>query len=183
MEKIRGFEIVSKYQNKNVTLPRRQTIASAGYDLAAAKDVLIPSIWRLNFVRIFRLIRNGHQLYEQDYEMAEHVLKPFLIPTGVKAYMPEDEVLLLANRSSNTFNKNLALPNGVGVIDSDYYNNDANEGEIFVQLINYGVRPIQIHQGDRIGQGIFIHYLKSDNDVPIDRQRINGFGSTNKKGR
>ena len=96
--------------------------------------------------------------------------------------MPEDEVLLLANRSSNTFKRNLALPNGVGVIDSDYYNNDANEGEIFVQLINYGVRPIQIHQGDRIGQGIFIHYLKTDNDVPIDRQRINGFGSTNKKG-
>ncbi|MCT6904098.1 MAG: dUTP diphosphatase, partial [Lactobacillus sp.] len=56
MEKIRGFEIVSKYKNKNVALPRRQTIASAGYDLAAAKDVLIPSIWRLNFVRIFRLI-------------------------------------------------------------------------------------------------------------------------------
>lgn len=181
MEKIRGFEIVSKYKNKNVALPRRQTIASAGYDLAAAKDVLIPSIWRLNFVRIFRLIRNGHQLYEQDYEMAEHVLKPFLIPTGVKAYMPEDEVLILANRSSNTFKKNLSLPNGVGVIDADYYNNDDNEGEIFVQLINYGVRPIQIHKGDRIGQGIFVNYLKTDNDLPIDRQRLSGFGSTNKK--
>lgn len=182
MNKIRGFEVVSKYHNKNITLPRRQTIASAGYDLEAAKDVLLPSIWRLNFVRIFRLIRNGHQLYEQDYEMAEHVLKPFLIPTGVKAYMPEDEVLLLANRSSNTFKRNLALPNGIGVIDSDYYNNDQNEGEIFVQLINYGVRPIQIRKGERIGQGIFVHYLKSDNDFPINRQRISGFGSTNKKG-
>lgn len=179
MNKTRGFEIVSKYQHKNIALPRRQTIASAGYDFVAAKDVLLPSIWRLNFVRIFRLIRNGHQLYEQDYEMAEHVLKPFLIPTGIKAYMPEDEVLILANRSSNTCERNLGLPNGIGVIDADYYNNADNEGEIFAQLINYGVRPIQIHKGDRIAQGIFVHYLKSDNDLPINRQRISGFGSTN----
>lgn len=106
--------------------------------------MIIPSIWRLNFVRIFRLIRNGHQLYERDYEMGDEVLKPFLVPTGLKAYMPEDEVLILANRSSNTFKRNLALPNGIGVIDADYYNNPNNEGEIFVQMINYGVRPLHI---------------------------------------
>lgn len=181
MIKTRGFERVSKYQNKNINLPRRQTIASAGYDLEAAKDVLVPSIWRLNFVRIFRLIRNGHQLYEPDYELADHVLKPLLIPTGIKAYMPDDEVLLLANRSSNTMKKNLSLPNGIGVIDADYYNNPNNEGEIFMQVINYGVRPLQIRKGDRIGQGIFVHYLKTDQDLPVSRKRMNGFGSTNKE--
>ncbi|MCX8724502.1 dUTP diphosphatase [Lactobacillus sp. B4007] len=181
MTKLRGFEVVSKYQDQNIILPRRQTIASAGYDFAAAKDMVIPSIWRLNFVRIFRLIRNGHQLYEPDYEMAEQVLKPFLIPTGVKAYMPEDEFLLLANRSSNTFKRSLSLPNGIGVIDSDYYNNEANEGEIFAQLINYGVRPIKIHKGDRIAQGIFMKYQKADDDLPVSRIRANGLGSTNKE--
>lgn len=181
MTKIRGFEVVSKYQDQNITLPRRQTIASAGYDFAAATDMVIPSIWRLNFVRIFRLIRNGHQLYEQDYEEAEQILKPFLIPTGIKAYMPENEFLLLANRSSNTFKRNLCLPNGIGVIDADYYNNQANEGEIFAQLINYGVRPIKIRRGERIAQGIFMQYQKADDDLPVDRERANGFGSTNKE--
>ena len=181
MNRTRGFEIVSKYQDKDITLPRRQTTASAGYDIEAAQDMVIPSIWRLDFVRIFRLIRNGHQLYEPDYEMADKIIKPFLIPTGVKVYMPEDEVLILANRSSNTFKRSLSLPNGIGVIDADYYNNDANEGEIFVQVLNYGVRPIKIKKGERIAQGIFIHYLRTDDDEPVSRQRANGFGSTNKE--
>lgn len=180
--KTRGFEVVTKYQDKNISLPRRQTIASAGYDIEAAEDIVIPSIWRLNFVRIFRLIRNGHELYEKDYELAEDILRPILVPTGLKVYMPEDEVLILANRSSNTFKKNLSLPNGIGVIDADYYNNPNNEGELFVQVLNYGVRPLHIKKGDRIAQGIFMKYLKTDDDNPIVRQRMSGFGSTNENG-
>lgn len=179
--KTRGFEVVTKYKDKGINLPRRQTIASAGYDIEAAKDIVIPSIWRLNFVRIFRLIRNGHELYEKDYELAESILKPILVPTGLKVYMPEDEVLILANRSSNTFKKNLSLPNGIGVIDADYYNNPNNEGELFVQVLNYGVRPLHIKKGDRIAQGIFIKYLKTDDDNPITRPRVSGFGSTNER--
>ncbi|MGQ5709842.1 dUTP diphosphatase [Lactobacillus sp. PSON] len=179
--KTRGFEIVTKYKDKGINLPRRQTIASAGYDIEAAKDIVIPSIWRLNFVRIFRLIRNGHELYEKDYELAESILKPILVPTGLKVYMPEDEVLILANRSSNTFKKNLSLPNGIGVIDADYYNNPNNEGELFVQVLNYGVRPLHIKKGDRIAQGIFMKYLKTDDDNPITRPRVSGFGSTNER--
>ena len=179
--KTRGFEVVTKYKNKNINLPRRQTIASAGYDIEAAEDIVIPSIWRLNFVRIFRLIRNGHELYEKDYELAESILKPILVPTGLKVYMPEDEVLILANRSSNTFKKNLSLPNGIGVIDADYYNNPNNEGELFVQVLNYGVRPLHIKKGDRIAQGIFMKYLKTDDDNPITRTRLSGFGSTNER--
>lgn len=179
--KTRGFEVVTKYQDKGINLPRRQTIASAGYDIEAAEDITIPSIWRLNFVRIFRLIRNGHELYEKDYELAESILKPILVPTGLKVYMPEDEVLILANRSSNTFKRNLSLPNGIGVIDADYYNNPNNEGELFVQVLNYGVRPLHIKKGERIAQGIFMKYLKADNDDPIVRQRLSGFGSTNEE--
>lgn len=179
--KTRGFEVVSKYQKQEINLPRRQTIASAGYDIEASEDITIPSVWRLNFVRIFRLIRNGHQIFSRDYEMADEILKPILIPTGIKAYMPDDEVLILANRSSNTFKRNLALPNGIGVIDSDYYDNPNNEGEIFVQVINYGVKPLHIKKGERIAQGIFMKYLRTDNDDPISRQRTNGFGSTNRE--
>lgn len=177
----RGFEVVEKYRNQHINIPCRQTLASAGYDIEAAKDITVPSIWRLNFVRIFRLIRNGHPMFERDYEMADSILKPILVPTGLKSYMLDDEVLILANRSSNTFKRNLSLPNGIGVIDADYYNNTANEGEIFVQIINYGVRSLHIHKGDRIAQGIFIKYLKTDNDNPIIRQRVSGFGSTDKQ--
>lgn len=178
--KTRGFEVVTKYQDQNINLPQRQTVQSAGYDLEAAVDITLPSIWHLDFVRLFRLIRNGHQIFERDYELAEKILKPVLVPTGIKAYMPEDEVLVLANRSSNTYKRNLSLPNGIGVIDADYYNNEKNEGEIFVQMVNYGVRPIHIHKGDRIAQAMFMKYLKTDDDNPVDRQRTSGFGSTNK---
>lgn len=176
--KKRGFEIVSKYRNAGLHLPQRQTIASAGYDFECAQDIVLPSIWCMNFVRIFRLIRNSHELNERDLELAEKVLMPFLVPTGIKAYMPEDEVLILANRSSNTYKRNVTLPNGIGVIDSDYYNNEKNEGEIYFQMINYGVRPLKIKKGERIGQGIFMPYLKADNDEPVQRQRLGGFGSS-----
>ncbi|GFZ27593.1 dUTP diphosphatase [Lactobacillus corticis] len=179
--KTRGFEVISKYQDQGIKLPRRQTPGSAGYDLEAAEDMVIPSIWRLNFVRIFRMIRNGHQLYERDYHMADQILKPIIIPTGLKAYMPEDEVLIIANRSSNTFRRNFTLPNGIGVVDSDYYNNPNNEGELGVQVINYGVRPLHIKKGERIAQAIFTKYLRTDDDNPINRQRVSGFGSTNKE--
>lgn len=174
----RGFEVVTKYKDKNINLPQRQTIASAGYDFEAAEDITIPSIWCLDFVRIYRLIRNGHELNELDLERAEKILKPILVPTGIKAYMPEDEVLILANRSSNTFKRNISLPNGIGVVDSDYYNNEKNEGELFFQFINYGVRPRKIKKGDRIGQGIFMKYLKADDDQPVQKKRIGGFGSS-----
>lgn len=181
--KIRGFEVVSKYKGQNIDLPKRQTVASAGYDLESAVDITIPSIWTLNFVKILKKIRKGLNIIEEDREKVEKDIKPVLVPTGIKAYMPENEVLILANRSSNTFKRNTALPNGIGVIDADYYNNPANEGEIMVQLINYGIRPLHIKKGERIAQGIFIKYLKTDSDEPIDRQRMSGFGSTGKKGK
>ena len=44
--KTRGFEVVKKYQDKEINVPRRQTLASAGYDIEAAEDITIPSIWR-----------------------------------------------------------------------------------------------------------------------------------------
>ena len=103
-----------------------------------------------------------------------------MVHTGVKAYMPNDEMLIIANRSSNTVKRRLCLPNSIGVVDSDYYNNPNNEGELMVQLINYGVRPIHIKKGERVAQGIFMKYLRTDDDAPVSRQRIGGFGSTKK---
>ncbi len=69
--------------------------------------------------------------------------------------MGEDEFLQLANRSSNPLKRFLVLTNGVGVIDSDYYNNPDNEGHIMFQFTNFGFADVTIHKGERIGQGIF----------------------------
>jgi dUTP pyrophosphatase len=38
---------------------------------------------------------------------------------------------------------------------------------------------MRIHKGDRIAQGIFMKYLKTDDDQPVSRKRVSGFGSTN----
>lgn len=176
--KTRGFEVVSRYQNKGINLPQRQTKNAAGYDFECAEDFLIPSIWHYNLIQMFHLIRNKRQLTTTDFKQAGNVLKPFLVPTGIKAYMQPNEVLILAERSSNPLKRGLILPNGIGVIDADYYNNETNEGEIFVQLINYGPRDRIIHKGERIAEGIFMPYLTIDNEKPIVNERKGNFGST-----
>lgn len=180
--KKRGFGVVNRYKGQDIHLPKRQTKSAAGYDFEAAEDFVLPSIWRLNFIRIFRLIKNEHELTEKDFELAEKVMKPLLVPTGVKAYMQPDEVLILANRSSNPLKRGLVLPNGIGVIDADYYENANNEGEIFVQLINLGVRDVKIKKGERIAQGIFMPYLTVDDEEEISQDRTGGFGSSGIKG-
>ena len=53
----RGFEVVSRYQNAGLTLPQRATQHAAGYDFCAAEDFVLPSIWKLNFVKIFKALR------------------------------------------------------------------------------------------------------------------------------
>ena len=51
----RGFEIVSKYSEKNLTLPYRTTEHAAGYDFESAEDFVVPSIWKLNFLKVLWL--------------------------------------------------------------------------------------------------------------------------------
>ncbi|PEG76674.1 dUTP diphosphatase, partial [Lactobacillus sp. UMNPBX19] len=80
--------------------------------------------------------------------------------------------------SSNPLKRGLILPNGVGIVDADYYNNSGNEGEIFFQLINYGITDITIKKGERIGQGIFMNYLTADVETGNLQTRTGGFGST-----
>ena len=53
-----------------------------------------------------------------------------MVKSGVKAYFPDNETLLLFNRSSNPKKKGLIILNGVGVVDADYVDNPENEGEI-----------------------------------------------------
>ena len=41
------FEFVSKYADAGLPLPSRKTTDSAGYDLVAAEDTIVPSIFNM----------------------------------------------------------------------------------------------------------------------------------------
>ena len=152
--KIRGFEVVKGYEDKGINLPVRKTKHSAAYDIEAAEKIVLPSF------------KKG--------------MKPTLIPTGLKAYMQSDEVLLIVPRSSGPKKQGISFPHNVGVIDSDYYNNSDNEGHIFVQCINLKDEDVVIKKGEAVAQAIFQKYLTVDDDN-AEGERTGGFGSTDKK--
>ena len=102
------------------------------------------------------------------------------IPTGIKAAMRDDEFLMVVVRSSVGFKYNVRLCNQVGIIDGDYYNNDNNEGHIWIAFQNEGDKVWEVQQNDRIAQGIFVKYGVTDDEEEIKVSRQGGFGSTNK---
>ena len=92
--------------------------------------------------------------------------------------MLEDEVLELVPRSSIGFKKGLMLVNTVGVIDSDFYENPSNDGNIGFKFKNLTDKEVVIEAGERVLQGIFKKYLIVDDDEPIANVRVGGTGST-----
>ena len=150
--KNRGFEIAKGFENFGVKLPERKTRLSAGYDIEAIEDTII-----------------------KPFEIGK---KPTLVKTGLKVYMPDNEYLMLVNRSSNPGKKGLVLANGIGIIDADYYENEDNDGHIMFAFYNIKDEDIEIKKGDRIGQAIFTPYLVADTDT-ANGERNGGFGSTN----
>ena len=119
---------------KTYPIPTRETKYAAGYDFYSLEDFIL---------------------------VPGEVKK---IPTGIKANMNDDEVLLLMDRSSMGFKYNVRLCNQVGVIDKDYYNNKDNEGHIFIKIQNEGEKDYVVKKGDAICQGIFIKYLTVDHE-------------------
>ena len=151
MERVRGFEIAKGFENAGINIPVRKTKYSAGYDIEAAEDVVIPSF------------KKG--------------MNPSMVKTGLKAYMQDDEYLKLCNRSSNPKKKGLILANSIGVVDADYYENPDNDGHIMFAFYNIKDEDITIKKGEAIGQAIFEKFLVADNDA-ASGERIGGFGST-----
>lgn len=103
-----------------------------------------------------------------------------LIFSNVKACFGEREGLILAS-TSGLGKKGLILANGIGIIESDYYNNESNDGNLGFMLHNMSENDIEIHIGDKIGQGFFINFLTVENESEITTVRTGGFGSTDKK--
>lgn len=156
--KTRGFKLISPDQRDKdlnrsymLKLPKRATVGSAGYDFFAPYDIQI-----------------------KPNEVVT-------IPTGVRAYMLEGEVLMIYPRSGLGFKYFTRLANSVGIIDEDYYYGD-NEGHIFVKIRNEGDKPLLIKQGEAFAQGIFTKFLTTDDDELSEKKvRNGGFGSTNKE--
>lgn len=98
------------------------------------------------------------------------------IPVGFKIKMPRNEGFFIYSRSSYSL-KDVVIPAGVNIIDADYYDNPDNEGDFFIVIKNNGKEKFNIVQGDRIAQGVFQKYYKT-NDDKNNKSRISGFGSS-----
>lgn len=188
----RKFELIKDYNNAK--LPQRSTEFSAGYDFFAIEEVFVPSLFTTDannkakekIDQIEELWNNDIVRYAQYMDLLKEALDdiddyssnyaPVMVKTGVKAKFPEDEALFLFNRSSNP-KRGLYLANGTGIVDSDYYNNDNNEGHIMFAFINLGQDDYVINPGDRIGQGVFMNFKLVDGDTAKGK-RDGGFGST-----
>lgn len=175
-------------------LPEYATKHSAGADFFCAEEVTIPSIWGIIFTSLgnkaedkaskaFDSIMAGLGYTRKEAKAVEekHDIAPTLVHTGIKANMEDDEVLELYNRSSNPKKLGLVLANGVGVVDSDYYENKDNDGEIMFAFYNFKPWAVTLKVGDKIGQGVFKKYFRPTVGLVVnDESRNGGFGSTDK---
>ena len=172
----RGFEPVKVEARKTEgRLPLRGTKTSAGYDFYATEDLVIKPEEKVFFW------------------------------TDIKAKMREGEVLLGFIRSSKGVKQDLMLANTVAVIDSDYYGNENNDGNIGLSIRNLkpkfrldgmerlrvGYREFEIplitdltkentvviKAGERVAQFIFVKFEESEN-CNSEEVRTGGFGST-----
>lgn len=152
MEEARKFKFVKRVEDiKDKKIPERSTKKSAGYDFY-----------------------NPERIEILPYKLGDN---PTLAPTGIKAYMKDNEFLMLVNRSSNPKKKKLVIPNSVGIIDADYADNSDNEGEIMFAFYNLSNETVVIEVGEKLGQGIFMEYKTVYNDN-AEGERTGGFGST-----
>ncbi|MDO5564454.1 MAG: deoxyuridine 5'-triphosphate nucleotidohydrolase [Eubacteriales bacterium] len=142
-------EILKYYEN--ITLPKRATKFSAGYDFFSPIDFLL----------------------KKNEEI--------IIPTGIRVHMNNDFVLLLFPRSSLGIKFRLQLNNTVGVIDADYYYSDNEGHILVKLTNDSIEEKIcKIKQNEAFCQGIFLMYGITEDDCSSEI-RNGGFGSTNEK--
>lgn len=177
------FEKVNRFADVDIQMPVRKTFASAGYDMVAAEDIVIPPYRNLmNTLSLEEFYTNLQYPVGLETMAAltkQTKAKPTLVSTGMKCKLDPNTYLELSVRSSSPLKYWLIMANSVGIIDADYYNNPDNEGEIFFQLINLSPFPIKIQKGEAIGQGIIKYYLTTEDDAAAG-SRVGGLGSTGK---
>lgn len=146
------FEVVAdkfrKYPEAIMSLPKRATKKSAGYDFTSPDDFQI--------------------------QPGETVL----IYTDIKCALGKPDIVLnLYLRSNIGVKRQLMIANGTGIIDADYYSNPTNDGNIIVPVYNYGTKVAFIGQGERFAQGLIMPFLKTSDD-DASGVRTGGLGHT-----
>ena len=148
---MRKFEFVKDefrtYKESEAKIPTRATKNSAGYDFYTPISFIVPP----------------HKIVK--------------ISTEIKANMGSNEFLMIVPRSSLGMKKRCMLTNTVGIIDSDFYSNPTNDGNISVELYNFSDKVAVFEAGERIVQGIFMKYQKNEDDN-VKTKRVGGIGST-----
>lgn len=135
------------------SLPARGSALSAGFDLCASVDAVIPGCSLDDSGRVS--IGRG------------------LVPTGLAVAIPPGLYGRVAPRSGLAVKRGIDV--GAGVIDADY------RDEVRVVLFNLGPEPFEIRIGDRIAQLVF-ERIAEPRLVEVESlsgsDRGGGFGST-----
>jgi dUTP pyrophosphatase len=96
--------------------------------------------------------------------------------TGLRCAIPDGYVMLIFSRSGLSIKNKLMLPNGVGVIDSDY------RGEIKVALINMSDQDQWVSAGERVAQAVIVPHIQAKfyhaDQLDETERGEGGFGST-----
>ena len=167
--------------NKNVKPPKLATDGSACFDICANIEQGVPiTVYRMSNLKV----KVTPEWYDKEQgPKIRFRIAPadrVLIPTGLIFDIPEGHSVRLHTRSSISLKKGLIMPNGEGIIDSDYYH------QTFVMLYNASADEVLIKPGERIAQGELIktlsYSIEETEDVPEQKtNRVGGFGSTGVK--
>ena len=102
--------------------------------------------------------------------------KPELIPTGLRAQIPQGLEIQIRPRSGLALRNAVSVINSPGTIDSDY------RGEIGIIMINLGKEIFRISHGDRIAQMVVVPIVQASFEMFESLEKSdrasNGFGST-----
>lgn len=133
-----------------ISLPRRATKGSAGYDFYAPYDVTLAA--------------------------GESVK----IPTGIRVKIAAGWALALFPRSGLGFKFRLQLDNTVGIIDADYYESDNQGHIFCkITNDSRENKTMSVKKGNGFCQGIFLPFgITTDDETTAERN--GGFGSTDK---
>jgi len=156
--------------------PHFATEGSACFDICAYLDKPVTAYRMYNHKQKL----NPETVQWSDIEELQLTIAPadrVLVPTGLVFDIPEGYSVRLHPRSSISLKKGLVMPNGEGIVDSDYYH------ETFIMLYNSSADEVRIKHGERIAQGELIktldYSLEESIIVPEQKtNRIGGFGST-----
>ena len=167
---------------RKVKSPTRAHSDDAGIDFYVPEDLTFDQM-------LSKFQTTGTQPAVSFDDSREHItqfrLKPMqsiLLPSGIKANIPDGYALIFHNKSGIAAKKHLLV--GSAVVDQNY------QGEMHINLHNVGDCEVTIAAGDKVVQGIVLPINYCDlEEVPLDKlydgkvtdRGEGGFGSTGTK--